>query len=407
MPRAEQQAFITWANANNVTTLQNALTVLDQQQTATTLINERNYAHNVLAYQLHQSRHDQQWHDVVLTKVMAVALDIQHRAWVWHNRPPVCAEIIADVVAIAGSEHHVYLCKADGTVMRYHNTGAEQVPNMHNIVSLNSGENFVVAVDARGQMHVIYEFDRFADRVGTIPSHTNITLVACGFDHVIAYNTHGQFTVWGANDHQCRDVPTVLKTTPVVALAAGYDRSFALDANGKLYAWGKHELSTSTLNTLNTRTVRTIACYRNHFLCQTADGAWWHNNQPLQIPATLATPYITRIVGNCGGDWLAIRAADPLLALLELQQTTIAQCLDLDVTIRETLDDLGITTLAELFQHTREQLNAVPFFEVQTDQLDRLVAYIHDRLTAHQLPLSWPEKVLDVAGIAPTSSQFG
>lgn len=403
----DQRAFLQWADANKVTTLHDALTILDQQQMTSALVNERNYTHNFIAFQMHQSRHDQQWQEVVLTKKIAVALDTQHQAWVWHNRPPARAEVVADVVAIAGSEHHAYLCKTDGTVVRYHNTGNEQVPNVHNIVKLNSGENFVVAVDASGQMHVIYEHDRFAERVDTIPSHSNIALVACGFDHVIAYDAHQRFITWGANDHKCRDVPSVLKNTQVVALAAGYDRSFALDANGKLYAWGNHQLSTSTLNTLNTRTVQTITCFRTHFLCQTADGTWWHNNQPLQIPATLAAQYITRIATNYSGDMLAIRAADPLVAILDLQHLALKECSDLDATIRAALNDVGIMTLAELFQQTYDQLRTVPLFQVQPSQLDTLVAYIHNKLVAHQLPLSWPTQPFDWRAIAPTPSQYG
>jgi hypothetical protein len=403
----DYQEFVAWVQQYAITTLHATLGLLAYQQTANQYAKQIKYACRLLAYQSHHGRPAWAWRDVVLTKGLAVARDDQHRAWVWHNRPPVAAHIIPDIVAIAGCKHYAFLLKNDGTVLQCTPTESAGVPVMANIAQLYGGENFVVGVDTQGKMHISYEYDRFANSVGTIPAHSNIQLVACGFDYVIAYDALQRFVTWGSNDHQCREIPPELMSRKVVALAAGYDRSFALDTQGRLYAWGYHELTSDTIQHLNRHTVRTIACYGKHFLCQTADGTWWHNNQQLNIPVTLLPQYLERIVGNYNGDWLAIRTNDPLIALFQLKEVQISACAELDDALQQVLSDAQITTLSELFQHTHTQLAQMPYFVVRSDALAVLIAYGQRVLMERQLPLIWPEQVLELDTIAPKPSRFG
>jgi hypothetical protein len=399
--------FHEWATMHNMSTLQAAVTLLAHHPANSERHGEYDYAQRLLAYQFHQSRPTHAWRDVVLTKTLAVALDDQQCAWIWQNRPPAYNDVITDVLAIAGSEYCAFLLKRDGTVIRYTSSEHQVVPDVRDIVRLYSGENFVGAVDAQGQVYIILEVARFAERIGQTPVHHNIQLLACGFDHVIAYDADQCFVTWGANDHQCRDVPSILNRCKVVALAAGYDRSFALDEDGRFYAWGNHMLKPETMRMLNDRGVRQIACYNKMFVCQTADGTWWLNNDQLRIPETVAAPCIERIVGNYNGDWLAIRGTDPLIAFLTLIQTPIHRCDDLAMTLRQVLNDAGMTTLHDIFQYTRDQLAAMPYFSMHADTLDELVAYCHSRLHAHQIPLTWPTQKLTIHSLVPQASLFG
>jgi hypothetical protein len=193
----------------------------------------------------------------------------------------------------------------------------------------------------------------------------------------------------------------------VVALAAGSNSSFALDGNGRLYAWGRHRLRDSTLQTLNAHRVQSIACYNNDFLCRTTDGTWWHNNQPLAIPASLAPQYITRIVGNYGDSWVAIRATDTIPAWLAITAQSITDLTGIDATTQAVLNDAGISTVGVLLQQTQAHLSALNYFQTNVVHLDALIAHINGLLGALQIATTWPQQACTLSDLVPNQPLFG
>lgn len=396
-------AFHTWANELLSTKSLHAATEVVAYQE---LIDEAKadvlqYCVALLGYQMHQSRPEVPWHDIVLTKHVAVALDTQQRATVWHNHVQAYTHVEDDVCAIAGNEAKAYLLKRDGTIRVCRRSGISVLPDVHGITSIHAGADIVIACGADGELHTL------GARVRNMPSHCTIRLMACGFDHVIGYDTNNQFFAWGKNDNQCGVPPHDLNGQHVVALAAGYDRSFALDAAGRLYAWGKHELSAHTMQTLNAYTVAYIACYKNDFICRTTNGIWWHNNQPLMLPTSLMPQTITHVTSNYTGDWLACRAPDQLVPLLERITAPISADAAIDDAVRHMLHDAGITTLYALLQQTHTQLNEMPFFQIHPAQLDAVVAHVQAVLGAFQIALPWPQQAGTLSALMPAQPHVG
>lgn len=407
---AARTEFSSWMNEHRVHTLRDAMTLVRYQQS----INEHaphvvNYCHALIAYQMHQSRPEQSWHTVALTNVLAAALDVQQRAWVWGTSPTQIAHVIDGVCALVGCEFQLFLLKTDGTVWRVSRDSITAIPDVHGITHLSGGQNFVAAIDAHGHVHLIYEHEAFAQRIGATPPHTAVQLVAAGFDHVIAYDAAQQFVSWGNNDYGCGVIPSELtaSSVPVVALAAGIDSSFALDAQGRLYAWGHHKLTQTTLQTLNAHKVHSIACYGKDFICRTSDGTWWHNNQALTIPSSLATHSVTQIVGNYTGSWLAMRAPDAIPTWIALMNQEMNDIAGLDPAIIQAARTAGINTIYDVCMQTHAQLVEHAYFAANPTHLDALIASIHALCTALQLPTSWPVHTYTVSELAPSQHHYG
>ncbi len=404
---AHYHQFQLWVDVHGITTLRAAAALLDYQK----YIGEShahidNYYSALLAYQMHQSRHDVPWCDIALAGDMAGALDAQQCAWIWHNQRPAFATQIHDVRAIAASKQHLFVLHNNGTVQCFTPTAASIIADLTGIVHIQCGENFGVAIDATGHAHMVYADEESRQRFDMDPSPVAIQLVACGFDHVIACTTDNQFVSWGKNDQNCGVAPSELATQQIVALAAGYDRSFALDTNGRLYAWGKHELTSETMQTLNAHTVQYIACARKSFLCCTADGTWWHNNQPLTFPLGVDARYITRIVGNYADDWMVIRRVDPLAALLQFGVQAIDTVSALDRHITTALRDAGLLTVFAVLEKTDTELSAMPYFHIHAAQLTVLVDYLQAQLAALSVPHHWPTHPLYATWFGWYVSQF-
>ncbi|MFM7677820.1 MAG: helicase HerA domain-containing protein, partial [Roseiflexaceae bacterium] len=401
--------FSSWMHNHRVHTLRDALTLLRYQQS----INEHtkpvvSYCNALIAYQMHQSRPEQPWHAVALTNVLAAALDAQQRAWIWGTSPSQIAHVVDGVCALVGCEFQLFLRKTDGTVWRVSRDSITVVPGVHSITHLSGGQHCVAAIDAHGQVHLIYEHDENAKRIGTIPPHTAVQLVAVGFDHVIAYNATQQFVSWGGNDHDSGVIPAELAATsvPIVALAAGYNRSFAIDANGHLYAWGNHAMTKTTLHTLNVQKVQSIACYGKQFICCTANGTWWHNNQPLTFAPSMAPQSIIQIVGNYSGSWLAIRHAEAIPTWIALMNQDIKEIEGLNPAITSALRDIGINTISDLCPHTHTQLIEYAYFVEYPTHLDALIAAIHTLCNALRLPKPWPMHAYTINDLAPGQHHY-
>jgi hypothetical protein len=212
---------------------------------------------------------------------------------------------------------------------------------------------------------------------------------------------------WNSEIHA---VPAEINTpnnTLIVAVAAGNDVSFALDATGKLYTWGRRHLKDETMQTLNYHGVSTIACYRDHFICQTNDGTWWHNDQPLAIPLTLASQYIKRIVANHAGDMCVIRTPDPLATLIGLHAVDINKMSGLATDARTALVENDVHTLYQLIQLTHDKLMQFSYFAVREEARTQLIQHIQDMLQSLQLPADWPTHAITVQHVVPNRPLYG
>ncbi len=406
--RGAYMRFRTWCNEHNVKTLDDAIRCMRYQQS----IGEHDkhvqaYCHALLAFQMHQSRPEAKWRDVALTQQLAVALDAHQQAWIWSTNPAIPAQHMAGVVALAGSESQVFVLKADGHVARIAPDGITDVADLHSIVQLTGGQHVVIAIDAHGQLHPVNAQQDFIQRFDAIPIHSAVSMVASGTHHVIAYDATPQVIAWGRNDGGCCVIPSELAHATVVALAAGHNRSFALDANGRLYAWGRHELTSTTLQTLNAHGVQCIACYYKDFICRTADGSWWHNNNLLMIPESLSPRHITRIVSNYSGSWLVMRDTDTITAWMTLATQSLSTLAGIDTDIALALRREGINTVHQLCTKTHAELSALTWFTDNPDQLITVVAQMQAILAAAQLATSWPQQAFAISDAASTQSLYG
>jgi hypothetical protein len=305
----------------------------------------------------------------------------------------------------------------DGTVMRYTHNTVESIDSVRTIEMLYGGENFVAALDRNGKIHFIAEYDAFVVQViSDTPTDLHFVQAACGYDHVVAITDTNRVITWGKPKRrgliarmaswssEIHAVPAEINTpnsARIVAVAAGNDVSFALDATGKLYTWGRRHLKDETMQTLNYHGVSTIACYRDHFICQTNDGAWWHNDQPLAIPLTLAPQYIKRIVANHAGDMCVIRTPDPLATLIGLHAVDINTMSGLATDARTALVENDVHTLYQLIQLTHDKLMQFSYFAVREEARNQLIQHIQDMLQSLQLPADWPTHAITVQHVVP------
>ncbi len=415
--------FKEWASGNNVTSLAELRAIFNHETqigVAPTALTD--YVAGIHGYVMHQHQPAVAWVDAVLTKHLAAALDAQHRAYIWNNQYTPTAHIVDNVKAITGSEHHVFVLRMDGTVMRYTQNTVESIDSVRNIEMLYGGENFVAARNHNGKVYFIAEHEAFVVHViSDTPTDLHFAQVACGYDHVVAITDTNDVVTWGKQKRQGRisriaswnsdihAVPAEINTPNVriVAVAAGNDVSFALDTTGKLYTWGRRHLKDETVQTLNYHGVSTIACYRDHFICQTNDGSWWHNDQPLAIPLTLASQYIKRIVANHDGDICVIRTPDPLVTLIGLNEVDINKMSGLVTDTRTALIENNVHTLYQLIQLTHDKLMLISYFAVREEARNQLIQHIKDMLQSLQLPTDWPTHAITVQHVVPNRPLYG
>lgn len=400
--------FHEWAN-NRTTTLAQAIQhAHHQQQIGEPVTHIINYLYSLVGYAMHQHLPTAPWRDIALSNELAVALDEQHRAFVWNNQLPNVAHVCTDIVAIAGGKSHVYLLGRDGVVQCCTGDSINTVDLPAPVSRLYGGLCFVIALDVHDCIHLIHVEEHIMPRIKAIPKDEKFQFVACGINHILAYTRNNKVIAWGKNNQQNCQVPNKLLHSParVTALAAGLDSSFALDEHGHVYAWGKHNLSAQTIAYLNSQGVRSIACYGAQFIACTNDGSWWHNNQPLAIPATIDTHRIRRVAWS-NESCFAIRELDSNAVLVRLNTVPITEIVGDASHVRTALIENGIMNAYQLLQMRHEDFRQMRFFREHQEQLTNLIAHIHALLTSLQLPLIWPDQALNPSTLLPDQQIFG
>jgi hypothetical protein len=152
--------------------------------------------------------------------------------------------------------------------------------------------------------------------------------------------------------------------------------------------------------------VRSIACYGAQFIACTKDGSWWHNNQPLAIPATIDAHRIRRIAWS-NESYFVIRELDSNAVLIGLNATPITEIETVASLVRTVLTENGIMNAYQLLQMRHEDFRQMQFFRMHQEQLTNLIRHIHALLTSLQLPLIWPDQALNPNTLLPDQQIFG
>ncbi len=168
------------------------------------------------------------------------------------------------------------------------------------ITSLSAGRQFILALDAQGNLLAWGNNDygnlgngsySHSYQPEMVPGISNVKAAAAGYYHSLAILEDSTVMSWGKNDEgqlgygnfAASNFPNAIDTlSGIVSLAAGENHSLALDNNGHVYAWGNNnygQLGTGDTEPLNSphvidglENIQSIVCGANHNFAIDADG---------------------------------------------------------------------------------------------------------------------------------------
>jgi len=148
-----------------------------------------------------------------------------------------------DVVAIHAAWLHNMVLHRNGTVSAWEggwygpgqSTWLTPPEGLTDVIAITGGSGFCVALKADGT--VVTWGNSFAQQFIEPPAGlNNVRAVAAGLAHTLALKNDGTVVAWGYNQSGQTDVPSGLND--VVAIFAGYDYSLARRSDGTIVAWG-------------------------------------------------------------------------------------------------------------------------------------------------------------------------
>lgn len=320
-----REATRTWLDEHGITTLGGILDALPSQEYVGEVSAQvAAYATAMLAYAAHDHPAVCAIRDIALSMRSAATIDVDGTATVWNARYRAAHHVIPAARAIAATSSHVYVLHGDGSLWEYDNATPTRVADIPPLAAITGGETCIVGQDGEGHVHMVTQNHRVGYYYETVPTQP-FRIVAPGDQHTIGVDASGAVVGWGHNLH-VGEIPIELRSgdTVINALAAGDRRSYALDAQGRLYAWGRYGIPAEQMYALNQRGVRSIFAIDRTFICQTKDGAWWNNGDPLTTPPAIDIDAVERIVCTANNVFFAISGRPLLLRALELQQVALA-----------------------------------------------------------------------------------
>jgi len=194
----------------------------------------------------------------------SVALQQSGLVYVWgggKEQYPRLVQGLTNVVAIAASDDHVLVLRADGTVWQWkadEGTPAK-VPGLESIAAIAAGGAHFLALtysgeiwawgnNAFGQLGIGSTYNR--ERPAKIEGFIGINAICAGFSHSLAINDKGKVFAWGNNSYgelgnTSKEISLspreVKQITNAVQISAGNAFSMALTSDNRLYTWGYGE----------------------------------------------------------------------------------------------------------------------------------------------------------------------